>query len=382
MHLNPEYEDIRPYADHEVQHVLERVARKASFQKLMAYLFPDKPADALIAQLAGIQSVHQLQKQFVQKIVRSIIHKSITDLTFEGLDQLEPDQSYLFISNHRDIILDPALVNVLLFEHGFETAHIAIGDNLLFSKLVSDLMRLNKSFVVQRALKVQDRYDHSLRLSSYIRHVIRDARQPVWIAQGNGRTKDGNDHTLTALLKMLHISGSEDFQESFRQLRIVPVSISYEFDPCDLEKARECLIRFREKTYVKAPEEDKRSMIMGIRQPKGRVHLHFSTPLDDALEVLATIDNKNERFRQLALLIDKQIHKFYRLWPTHYVAADLLYDSDAYASHYTPIERSDFERYLDERLAESDQDAKLLRDFFLQIYANPVTNCAPYHLRR
>ena len=374
MHNSSTYDDIRPYADHEVQAVIHQLIAKPSFRKLLAYLFPERTYELLIADLKNVKTVHQLQKQLIYKVVRSIVRQSIRELTFTGLDHLDLTQSYLFISNHRDIILDSALLNSLLFEHGYDTAHIAIGDNLLFSNLVSDLMKLNKAFVVQRALGGQEMYEHTRHLSAYIRHVLTELAQPVWIAQRSGRTKDGNDQTQTGLLKMLSISGGKDFVKSFEQLRLVPVAISYEYDPCDILKAVESYTRAQTDNYLKQAGEDKKSMVLGITENKGRVEVAIGKPIMDELPSIVSIQNKNERFRQFAMIIDEQIHLNYRLWPTHYIAADLLYDSQNYTAHYTPMEKSSFERYIEDRLAQASIKDELLKGFLLQIYANPVTN--------
>lgn len=375
MQIHSSYDDIRPYADHELPEVIQRIIAKPSFKKLVSTLFPERGFESIVDELKNIQSVYQLQEQLIQQVVRAIIKKSIKQLNFKGSENIDLDKPYLFISNHRDIILDSALLNVLLFEHGYETAYIAIGNNLLYSKLVADLMKLNKSFVVQRELGGQEMYEHTRHLSAYIRHVITEEAHPVWIAQGNGRTKDGNDHTQTGLLKMLNISGGPDFVKSFLSLNITPVSVSYEYDPCDILKAVELYIRAQTDSYIKQPGEDKQSMIKGLIEPKGRVELVICKPIrEEELKTIAILDNKNERIRQLAMVVDKKIYTNYRLWPTNYIAADMLYDSEKYTDYYTPSERASFERYIQTRLGQAKIEDELLQDFLLQIYANPVSN--------
>ncbi|RMG30426.1 MAG: glycerol acyltransferase [Bacteroidetes bacterium] len=378
MHIDPAFDDIRPYTDEEVPVVIQRLIEKPSFTKLLKYVFPERQIETIFEELRQVNSVHQLQKLFIRKLVRSLIRQSISALTYEGFDNLQSDTAYLFVSNHRDIILDPALLNVLLFEHGFETSHIAIGNNLLFSRLVSDLMKLNKSFVVQRDLGRHEMYRHRQHLSAYIRYVITQLKEHVWIAQGNGRSKDGNDRTQTALLKLFYISGQDDFVNNLLPLHITPMSISYEYDPCDVEKARESYIRACTGTYTKAPDEDKKSMIRGITEPKGRVHLSLGRPLAEELEQLADITNKNERFRKLALMIDQQIHKGYRLWPNNYIAADWLQASDANKAFYTQEEKAAFEDYLFSRIAQTNISRDELLPYLLQIYANPLFNRQSY----
>ena len=378
MHISSAFDDIRPYADDEVQGVIHQIVQKPSFHKLVATLFPNRSFESIVSTLKTITTVQELQKHLIHHVVRAIISQSIEKLSCKGIENIDFKQAYLFISNHRDIILDPAILNTLLFERGYETAQIAIGSNLLYSNLVADLMKLNKSFVVQRQLGGQEMYEHTRHLSEYIRYVITELKHPIWIAQGNGRTKDGNDHTQTGLLKMLNISGGKDFVESFAALHIIPVSISYEYDPCDILKAVEIYIRAQTDSYIKQPGEDKESMIKGLTENKGRVEIAIGKPIKNELPAIATLENKNERIRQLSTVIDKQIHANYRLWPTNYIAADILNKSEKYIGHYSSSEKASFEQYIEERLSQSKIKDDLLEEFLLQIYANPVTNKAKH----
>lgn len=368
------FDDIRPYLDHEVPEVIKRIADKPSLVNMMEHVFPPYSISQTLAELKQVSTVYQFQKKFVHKLFRSIIGRSIKDLTIHGIENVEPDLSYIFICNHRDIVLDPAILNVAFFEEGLDTTHIAIGDNLLFSNLVNDLLRLNKSFVVNRDLQGQEMYHHSMHLSRYIRKTVVEDNSSVWIAQRNGRTKDGNDYTQTGLLKMLQMSTEKAFEEGFEELRIVPMAISYEYEPCDLLKAEEAFKRSKNGDYVKTVEEDKAQMIEGIMQQKGNVHIAFGEPIKEELKSVGSIVNKNERFRQFALFLDKQISNLYKIWPIHFAAADMLYESETYASHYSPLDRATMERYLAQKLKSSSIQDETMKDFLLQIYANPVTN--------
>lgn len=373
--ISSAFDDIRPYADHEVQGVIHRIITKPSFKKLVLALFPERSFESIVAELQPITTVHQLQKHLIHHVVRAIIRKTITELTCRGMKNVDHRKAHLFISNHRDIILDPAILNTLLFENSHETAQIAIGNNLLYSNLVADLMKLNKSFIVQRELGGQQMYEHTRHLSSYIRHVITELKQHVWIAQGNGRTKDGNDHTQTGLLKMLNISGGTDFVQSFEDLNIIPVSISYEYDPCDILKAVELYIRAQTDSYIKQPGEDKESMIKGLTENKGRVEIAIGKSIKkQELQTIASLNNKNERIRRLATTIDNQVYRSYRLWPTNYIAVDLLHKSKEYIEHYSSLERTSFLKYIEKRLNQAEITDELLEHFLLQIYANPVIN--------
>jgi hypothetical protein len=365
------FEEIRPYHDEEVQGVLQRLINKPSFSLLMRYLFPDRATHETLEDLRHIQSTQAFQAQYIRRAIRRIISDSTEGLSISGLDQLDKLTPYFFISNHRDIILDSAFLNVLLFEHGYDTTQIAIGDNLMVSQLVTDLMKLNKSFVVHRSLGRHEFLAYSERLSRYLRHVQADRQESVWMAQRNGRAKDGNDRTQAALLKMLDISGKKLSEpESFRPFRILPMAISYEYEPCDNLKAEELVHQALGLPYTK---DDKLGMIRGIRDPKGRVHIGLGSPLDAELDTIEA-SNRNDWMRQLAGLIDRQIWAQFHLWPTHYLAADLLADSNRFAGHYSPAQLSQFMQHMEKRLLEVKGDRRRLQQQFLEIYAQPVWN--------
>ncbi len=318
-----EFEAIRPYSDAEVPGVLQRLLNDDAFLGVLArFRFPRlarplgwllRPfiARRLRCQLGQNPSVNSLQKR-IERYLDRTVEQATDGISYSGMERLDPEQAYLFLANHRDIVMDPAFVNYAIFHRGMRTPRIAIGDNLLQKPFVSDLMRLNKSFIVHRSLTGRrEKLAAYQVLSAYINHSIREDRESVWIAQAEGRAKDGNDRTDSAILKMMHMSRKDErFTEALAALHPVPVSISYEYDPCDQAKARELYIRATTGSYVKARGEDDASIALGITGYKGRVHIHFSAPLeqipDDA--------------RQLATLLDQQILQGYRLFPVHYLA--------------------------------------------------------------
>lgn len=318
-----EFDAIRPYDDAEVPAVIARLlGDKALLETLTHFRFPRlasalswvlKPliAHRLRREFAGVHSVATLQDK-VEVYVDHTIERATDGVTYTGVEQFKSGSAYLFLANHRDIVMDPAFVNYAIYHAGLPTPRIAIGDNLLQKPFVSDLMRLNKSFIVHRSIAGRrEKMAAYQLLSAYINHSIRNDCQSIWIAQAEGRAKDGDDRTESAILKMFHMSRkNEPFAEVINSLKLTPVSISYEYDPCDHAKARELFIRATTGSYTKVPGEDDVSIALGITGYKGRVHVNFATPISELFE-----DTK-----QLAIEMDRQILGGYRLFPAHYLA--------------------------------------------------------------
>lgn len=369
------FDDIRPYYDEEIPPLMKALTSKGSFFLLMQFLFPEKTRAEITEIFLKTQTIKEFQHSFSHYAVRSILKQSAGEITHTGIDTLKPSEVHTIVSNHRDIILDPAVLCVLLLEHGLETTQNGIGSNLLFSELLTSLMRLNKSFIVKREGTRKDLFEASHRLSAYVRHMITHVGESLWIANRNGRTKDGNDQTQPGLMKMLSLSGGDDFVGSFAELRLLPMAISYEYEPCDNFKARETAHVAKHGSYSKSHDEDKNSMIAGMRNPKGRIHLALGrmiTPVD--LEPLLQIEHKNDRMQALALMLDDQIYEHYKLWPTHYMAYDIEAGGDRFASHYSESEKSAFKTYIGTRLKEIKSDTPELRQAMLGIYSTPVKN--------
>jgi 1-acyl-sn-glycerol-3-phosphate acyltransferase len=368
-----DFESIRPYQDHEIQQVFERLKNETSFLNLIGFLYPELSSQSFINNMMKIKSIRQFQQEVISPYVKEIISNTTKGVTSEGLDKLDPKESYLYISNHRDIVLDPAILNVIMFEHGFDTTEIAIGDNLLIYPWITDLVKLNRTFIVKRNLPVRQMLESSTLLSQYIRHTVTRIGHSIWIAQREGRSKDGNDRTQLSLLKMLNISGKdESIAENFKELKIVPVSISYEYDPCDYLKAMEFQHKRDNPDYVKTQDDDLRHMGTGLRGRKGRVHMAFGHPIGKEFDVLKDIRNKNEKFEFLAGLIDKHVHENYRLWPGNWVAWDLLNETQEYSKQYTKEEKNVFVNYIEEHLDRIEGDRDFLRKTLFEMYANPV----------
>lgn len=369
-----EYDDIRPYCDSEVPEVIERLLNDEDFLKFAQQLFPSLSRENIEKILFQVKTVDDFQSMFIIPMADNIINNTTKGISIEGLEKLDSNESYLFISDHRDIILDSALLNILLYRNNFSTTEIAIGSNLLIQPWISDLVKLNKSFVVMRNSTVRDMLINSNHLSAYIDYALNTKKSSVWIAQREGRTKDGDDRTQQSLLKMLQMSTKKSFLEHFKGLRIVPVAISYEYEPCDALKSREVFLRETEDGYKKTPKDDLLSMLKGMINEKGRVHFRVGKPISEMLDVIEEMDDSRDKFKALAELIDYKIHKNFKLWPDNYIAFDILSKSDEYRAKYTDEEKELFLKHMDKKLGTVDGDQERLREIFFEIYANPVKN--------
>ena len=372
-----DFGDIRPYTDEEAVEALGRVSRHPMTPVISKYLFPDLPASTMSHMLRSIGSVDQFQEEVMYAVVAAVAAKTSAGVTWAGLEHLKAleGKKFLLISNHRDIVLDPALIQFMLKQEGLPTTEVCVGSNLLGSQLVEDLMRSNRMIKVIRGVGPRELYRSSQVLSQYIRESITSGRASIWIAQREGRTKDGLDATEQGLLKMLELSGEGSFEENFLDLHIVPLSISYEYESCDARKAREVLLR-REGPYVKKAKEDLHSILTGIRQQKGRIHLQVGEPLRaDEVGAAASAD-RNERYQVLRGTLDRRIIGGYQLWKTNYMADDLQRGCTKWADAgmYTAAELDAFEKYIAHKLGKLERrlDQAALREIFLGIYAGPV----------
>jgi hypothetical protein len=374
MFREEDFEDIRPYYDHEINPALIRIISNPVFGKILDFLFPGQYHGQIRQMLASTHSAHDFQFNFMHPLVRSIVSKTSEGLTTDGWEYLVPGMPYLFISNHRDIVLDSAILQFLLFDHDHETTEITFGSNLMVNQFVVDLGKVNRMFRVERGAGKAELLAVSRKLSSYIRYTLTGKKASVWIAQRPGRTKNGNDRTEAGLLKMVNMSGGEKFRDSISELNIVPVSISYEYEPCCAFKIRELLATRLTGSYRKRPDEDLMSIITGITQPKGRIHISLTRPVNDYIGMIDEADTLNNKLNALAGMMDEEIYRSYKLWPGNYVAFDLMNNSDEYSSLYTPSEKETFLKYMERETSGIDGDRKDIEGLFLEIYANPVVN--------
>ncbi|MDF1547962.1 MAG: 1-acyl-sn-glycerol-3-phosphate acyltransferase [Bacteroidales bacterium] len=374
MYQENSFDLIRPYNNNEVKGVIEHLLQEPHFQKVLSVVYPKRELSEIMTHLRKISTVKEFQKEVVYYYLRIIIDKTINKLSFSGLDQLDPSKKYLFISNHRDIILDSALLNVILFENKIKTTEIAIGSNLLIFPWIEMLVKLNKSFVVRRNLPVKETLLASKELSAYIQYTLLEKKNSVWIAQKEGRTKDGDDGTHSGLLKMIHMSSNQSVADYYKALKMVPVSISYEVEPCDKAKTTELYTRLRDGSYVKDPKEDLLSMSGGLNNFKGRVHFHFGKVLNEELNELNDIHFKNDQYVKLAQIVDKSVHEGFKLFEGSYIAYDILSKTTKFADKYTKAEYQSFCKHVNENIADIEGDKDIIKRIFLGIYANPLIN--------
>ena len=372
------YNDIRPYNDLETESAVKRIVQNPLVGELSDYFFNgDKGRLATI--LSDVRSVESFQKDVMSKIILAIIDDTTSGLTYSGLEDIGRGPKNMIISNHRDIILDSAFIQLVFFLNTLPTTQIAVGDNLIANSFVEDIVRSNRMIKVIRNTTPREIYSSSKTLSEYMRECITSGYSSIWIAQRNGRTKDGIDITEQGVLKMLDMSGSGNFAEDFDQLNILPMSISYQYEPCDFLKAREMYITKRHK-YIKQSGEDTASIITGVKQGKGGVHIHFNPVITrKQLDNIAEL-NKNDRFKALGRTLDESIVSAYKLWNTNYIACDIINGSDNHKDHYSRDEKEAFIEYCNrgiEKMVKYDSELDNideLKEIFYTIYANPIKN--------
>ncbi|MBP5478080.1 MAG: 1-acyl-sn-glycerol-3-phosphate acyltransferase [Bacteroidaceae bacterium] len=367
------FDDIRPYTDEEIPDAMQRIVASTSFPLVASYVFPERTLDDVRKELLTYKTIRDFQMGVMYWANKQIMKRSISDFTYGGLEQLSTDTNYLYVSNHRDIMLDASLMQNVLTDNGFDTCEITFGANLMQGQMVIDVGKSNKMFRVERpGGSVKEFYKASLHLSDYIRTVITEKKQSVWIAQRNGRTKDGIDRTDQGIIKMFGMSRTDDKVKSLAQLNIVPVAVSYEWESCDILKTIELYER-RQGPYIKKPGEDLNSILTGITQPKGRVHIEFCKPItEDELKQLGECTSC-EFNKNVAELIDRRICSAYRLTPNNYIAHDMLYGTSEYANMYSQEQKAEFIAYMKQlEKYEMDCDVEALVNIFLDIYSNPV----------
>lgn len=361
--------------DHEVEAAVQELFGSASLLASMKTFMPAELYEKLLSAKDEVKSTRDFQEKMMLVFLEFVRELSISELTNSGLERLDPSKKYLFISNHRDIGLDSAFLNKALFEAGFTTTQIAIGDNLMTHRLAELIFRINKSFAVIRSGGPRELYQHSMRMSAYIHEMIHTGKDSVWIAQREGRSKDGNDRTQIGILKMLSLSNQGDLIDHFEELNIVPVSISYEYDPTGLVKTLSYLRKRKNPEFKKSFTEDIQHILLGIKGQKGHVHFHFGQPINSRIQPLRALDNGKKQLEELVAMLDKSIHTNYRLHPINYIACDLLQGTQKYQSYYNPEELREITVFFEKQLALLPADQlEEGRQYLLGIYAHPVWN--------
>ena len=371
-----EFTDISPYTDAEAVEALGKLADHPAVVEVSKAIFPDKEPEFLRKILKSVKSIDEFQVLVMNKAVEWVLSTTAHNFSYDGIGNLKKiNGKFLAMSNHRDIILDPAITQVVLYRNAIPMTEIAVGSNLLTNKYIEYLIRSNRMIKVIRGINARQLYLSSQVLSKYIRDCITSGRSSIWIAQREGRAKDGIDTTEQGLLKMLDMSGTADFTTNFEELNIVPLSISYEYEPCDILKARERLIS-RTQKYVKGSREDLISIMTGIEQQKGNIHLNIGSPLThDEIEA-ASCCNKNDRYQAIRHAVDVRIIEGYKLWKTNYIGYDMVNHTFKYRDKYTPEDVAQFTDYVEHQLDKVEKSLCRadLRDIFLRIYANPVVS--------
>ena len=365
--------DIRPYRDEEIPAAMQRIASNNSFPLVARFVFPELPVEQAADKIRNIKTIYDFQHDVMIPMNKQVLEGTITEFSLGGIEKLDTSKRYLYVSNHRDIVLDSCILMYALYrDGGHDTGEITFGSNLMQGELVVDIGKSNKMFRVDRGRNPRELYSTSVHLSEYIRYAITEKHQSVWIAQRNGRTKDGIDRTDQGVIKMFGMSGPKDRVDALDELNIVPVSVSYEWESCDILKALELFESRNGEPYIKKPGEDLNSILTGIMQNKGRVHFQICDPIRrDELEALSDVPNV-QFHREVAQILDKRICSNYRLFPNAYIAHDLRYGNSKYADHYTKDQYDAFTAHM----AELDKYSTdpVLADIFLGIYANPIDN--------
>lgn len=371
------FDAIRPFEPEELPEVFERLLGNAQFAQVVAYVFKDVPFDMLAQKMRACKTNLEFQVAFCYPFIKGLLQKASLGCDL-NVDAIDMEKRYTFVSNHRDIVLDSALLDVLLVDAGCKTTcEIAIGDNLLSLPWVKDLVRINKSFIVERSVSLRQMLLSSKRLSDYMHLVIAQKHDNVWIAQREGRAKDSNDRTQESIIKMMVMGGEGSLVERLKGLHIVPLAISYEYDPCDFLKAQEFQLKRDIADWKKGPMDDVVSMHTGIMGYKGHIHYDAAPCIDAWLDTLDPDMPKADFFKAVATHIDEEVFRRYRLYPSNYVALDELEGTTAHADRYTAEQKAQFDGYIAQQMAKiqlPDKDEAFLRERLLTMYANPARN--------
>ena len=374
MEKSPQFDDIRPYYEEEIPAAMQRIATSDVFPLLASFVYPGESIEKIRERVCAFTTTKEFQHDTMRRVNEQVIARSTTGATISGLDRLDPDKNYLFVSNHRDIMLDASLLQYFFVINGFETTEITFGANLMMNPVVIDVGKSNKMFRVERpGGDLKEFYRKSLHLSEYIRYTIKEKKQSVWIAQRNGRTKNGIDATDQGIIKMFCMSEPHNKIKALADLHIAPVAISYEWEPCDILKALE-LYESQYTRYTKKPGEDLNSILTGIMQQKGRVHIELCQPISVAEFSAFENQTNNEYHKSVAKLIDRRINTNYRLYPNNYIAHDLLYGNTKYRDMYTDEQYETFQKRLSKLDKYDTCDIDRLKEIFVGIYSNPVDN--------
>jgi len=371
------FDDIRAFHDGEVPDTIAELLSDTYFRRAVEPFIKPFSWEQFSTAMSACKSINDFQRTIIHPVMHKLIERTTTGMNGYGWENLDEQNDHLFISNHRDIVLDAAFLNMLMFDKGKPTTEIAIGDNLLIYPWIEKLVRLNKSFIVKRGVNVRQMLEVSTHLSHYIHHTVCERHQPVWIAQREGRAKDSDDKTQVSLLKMLTLHDSTHPLETLKQLQIIPVSISYEYDPCDYLKAKEFQLKRDNPAHKKSNSDDIENMITGIMGFKGNVHFRFGHCINPLLNTLPANTPRNEMLEKVATIIDREIYHNYSFFPFNYVAYDMMTGTGRFSSEYTAEDKRKFEEYLHTQINKIEiprKDDAFLREKMIEMYGNTVKN--------
>lgn len=375
-----DYSDIAPYDDSVFHDKMVNLVKDPGFLHAVNYTMPADDVPVLIDELLKIDNKHDFQTQVMFPFLEMLAKKTTAGITIGGLKYHNPGKNYVFITNHRDIVLDASFMNLAFLRSGLPTSEVAIGNNLLVFDWINDLVRLNKSFIVKRNTGLREGLLAAKKLSAYIHHCILDKHESVWIAQREGRAKDSSDKTQESLIKMLALGGDGGFMNSLKEINLLPISISYEFDPNDYLKCREFLLRRRNPEFKKSQRDDLFSMETGLLQFKGRVHFQLTPLINTRIDQIGEFPDTNTSAKYVGCLIDQAIHRSYEIFPINYVAYDLLHNCSRFAGKYTDGEKAEVKNYFEKQLSKVDLDdvtgeeMDYMMEMMLTMYSNPLKN--------
>ena len=380
MDFQNDFSDIAPYDDSVFHQKMERLVREPGFLHAVNYTMPKDDVPALIEDLLKIDNTYDFQHQVMFPFLEMLAKTTTDGITLGGVKYLNPAQSYTFITNHRDIVLDASFLNLAFLRRGFPTSEVAIGNNLLVFEWINDLVRLNKSFIVKRNTGLREGLKAARQLSAYIHHTILEKHESVWIAQREGRAKDSSDHTQESLIKMLALGGEGSFMERIKEINLMPVAISYEYDPNDYLKAREFLLKRRDADFKKSQRDDLFSMETGLLQFKGKVHFQLTPRINAKIDQIGEFPDNNTSARCIGRLVDQAIHRSYEIFDINYVAYDMLHGKRRFVAKYDEATRLKTEEYFNSQLDKVDlpditvEEREFMHTKMLEMYANPLRN--------
>lgn len=375
-----DFSEIAPYDDKVFHSTMEKLVKEPGFQHVLKYTMPENDVPTLVDDLLKIDNKYDFQHQIMFPFMEMLAKTTTSGISLGGVKYLNPSVSYTFITNHRDIVLDASFLNLTFLRRGIPTSEVAIGNNLLIYPWINDLVRLNKSFIVKRNTGLREGLLAAKQLSAYIHYTLLEKHESVWIAQREGRAKDSSDHTQESLLKMLALAGGGSFFDRLKEINLMPVAISYEYDPNDYLKAREFLLKRRDPDFKKTQRDDLFSMETGLLQFKGKVHFQLTPRINTRLDQLGEFKDSNTSAKYVARLVDQAIHRSYEIFTINYVAYDILHSTDRFQHMYTPERKEEVIQYFNRQLDKVElsnvtaEERDYMMEMMLIMYANPLKN--------